>query len=483
MTDDSDDRTSTGVAGLDEVLGGGLIPGRSYMLRGRPGTGKSLLALAYLIDGVERGEDCLFVALEETEADIRRNAAAVGLDIDGIAVLDLTPDSSAFTDDETYAVFDPGTVEERSLTDAITERVRELEPTRVVIDPMTQLRYLAPDEYQLRKQILALTSFLEQVGATLVFTTQATSTHSDEDFQFMADGVIELGDTGSGRTVSVPKFRGSGTRSGTHTLRIRDSGLSVYPELEPSHHHRPFASESIPSGIPEFDEQLHGGIERGTVSIISGPTGVGKTTTGAQFMKEAAGRGERSAIYLFEEDERTFLERCTAVNIPVDRMVERETLSIEEIEALEYTPQEFANTVRTDVEESDTQLVMIDGINGYELSIRGDEHTFRSELHRLCRYLKNMGVTVVLIEEVATVTGDFQATEGEISYLADNIVFLRYIEMDGELRKVVGVLKKRTSDFQRSLREFEITQHGIKIGDPLTGLRGILRGTPEQPGE
>ncbi|GGN11176.1 serine/threonine protein kinase [Halarchaeum nitratireducens] len=452
------------------------------MLRGRPGTGKSLLALAYLIDGVERGEDCLLVALEETEADIRRNAAAVGLDIGGITVLDLTPESSAFTDDGTYDVFDPGTVEERSLTETITQRVREVEPTRVVIDPMTQLRYLAPDEYQLRKQILALTRFLEQVGATLVFTTQATSDHSDEDFQFMADGVIEIDNGETGRTISVPKFRGSKTRGGTHTLRIRDSGLSVYPELDPNHH-RPFESESIPSGIPEFDEQLHGGIERGTVTIISGPTGVGKTTTGAQFMKEAAGRGERSAIYLFEEDERTFLERCTDVNIPVDRMIERETLAIEEIEALEYTPQEFANTVRRDVEEAGTQIVMIDGINGYELSIRGDEHTFRSEIHRLCRYLKNMGVTVVLIEEIASVTGDFQATEGEISYLADNIVFLRYIEMDGELRKVVGVLKKRTSDFQRTLREFEITQHGIKIGDPLTGLRGILRGTPEQPSE
>jgi circadian clock protein KaiC len=215
------------------------------------------------------------------------------------------------------------------------------------------------------------------------------------------------------------------------------------------------------------------------VTIISGPTGVGKTTTGAQFMKEAAGRGERSAIYMFEETERTFLTRCSSVNIPVEEMRDRGTLSIEEIEALELSPQEFAHKVRTDVEAKGTQLVMIDGINGYDLSIRGDDSELRRKLHSLCRYLKSVGVTVILIDEVSSVTGEFEVTEGGISYLADNIVFLRHIEMKGELRKVIGVLKKRTSDFERTLRKFQITEHGIAIGEPLTNLRGILQGTPE----
>jgi circadian clock protein KaiC len=215
------------------------------------------------------------------------------------------------------------------------------------------------------------------------------------------------------------------------------------------------------------------------VTIISGPTGVGKTTTGAQFMKEAAGRGERSAIYMFEETERTFLERCASVNIPVAEMRERGTLQVEEIEALDLSPQEFAQQVRTDVEDGGTRIVMIDGINGYSLSIRGDEAALRQQLHSLCRYLKSMGVTVILLDEVSSVIGEFEVTEGRVSYIADNIVFLRHIEMAGELRKVIGVLKKRTSDFQRTLREFEITEHGIRIGDPLTDLRGVLRGTPE----
>jgi circadian clock protein KaiC len=469
----------TGVHGLDEILSGGLIPARSYMVRGRPGSGKSILGLHFLTAGVERGETALYINLEETSADIERNAESLGFDVSGIDFLDLTPESSEFTEEETYDVFNPDEVEGQSLTASITDRVREIEPDRVFIDPMTQLRYLAPDQYQFRKQVLSLTRFFGQSGATLLFTSQAGAQSADDDLQFMSDGVIELGTAETGRTVDVPKFRGSATRSGDHAMRIHDGGIEVYPELRPADHAVDYETETIPSGVPELDQQLHGGIERGTVTIISGPTGVGKTTTGAQFVKEAAGRGERSTIYMFEENERTFLERSAAVNIPVAEMRDRGTLDIEEIEALDLSPQEFANRVREDVENRGTRIVMLDGINGYELSIRGDEAALRRRLYSICRYLTSMGVTVVLLDEVSTVTGEFEVTEGRVSYIADNIVFLRHIEMAGELRKVIGVLKKRTSDFERTLREFEITEHGIKIGEPLTGLRGILQGTPE----
>jgi circadian clock protein KaiC len=468
-----------GVEGLDEVLNGGLLRDRSYMVRGEPGTGKSILGLQFLTAGVEAGETALYVNLEETAADVQRNAASVGLDADGVEFLDLTPESSAFAEDSTYDVFSPAEVEQSSLTETIADRVRDLDPDRVFVDPLTQLRYLAPDQYQFRKQVLSLTRLFGQTGATFLFTSQAGENSPDDDLQFMADGVVELANGESGRTVSVPKFRGSDTRSGRHAVRIGTGGLDVYPELKPGNHRADYEMESISSGVPALDEQLHGGIERGTVTIISGPTGVGKTTTGAQFVKEAAGRGERSAIYMFEEDQRTFLKRCSSVNIPVEEMQERGTLAVEEIEALELSPQEFADRVRRDVEEQDTSLVMIDGINGYDISIRGDETELRRRLHALCRYLKSRGVTVVLVDEVSSVTGEFEVTRDGVSYLADNILFLRHIEMDGELRKVIGVLKKRTSDFQRTLREFEITEHGIKIGDPMENLRGILRGTPE----
>jgi circadian clock protein KaiC len=477
MSEATGERLTTGVAGLDEVLDGGLPARRSYMVRGEPGTGKSILGLEFLAAGTRRSETALFVALEETESELRRNAASLGLAIEDVDVLDLTPASTAFTDDATYDVFEPDEVDGGATVDRIVERVRETDPDRVVIDPLTQLRYLAPDDYQFRTQVLGLTRFFGGRGATLLFTSQAGA-GADPDLQFMADGVIEMHHGATGRTVDVPKLRGSDSRSGVHAMRIESGGLSVYPELRPGDQTE-FEHETVSSGVPALDEQLHGGIERGTVTIVAGPTGVGKTTTGAQFMKEAAGRGERSKIYMFEETERTFLQRCSAVNIPVERMLERGTLSVETVEALERSPQEFAHGVRHDVEANDTRIVMIDGVDGYDLSIRGDEADLRRQLHRLCRYLKRRGVTVVLVATTGSVTGEFRVSEAGVSYLADSVLFLRHIEMEGELRKVIGVLKKRTSGFEHTLREFEITEHGIKIGDPLGELRGILGGTPE----
>ncbi|MCX7681391.1 MAG: AAA family ATPase, partial [Anaerolineae bacterium] len=222
---------------------------------------------------------------------------------------------------------------------------------------------------------------------------------------------------------------------------------------------------------------LHGGLERGTTTLISGASGLGKTTLGLQFMKEAAGRGERSVVYLFEESVETLLARCRSVNIPAEVMMERGTLHLTRIEPLQYTPDEFARLVRYEVEEQGVRIVMIDSVAGYSLSIRGEDLT--AHLHALCKYLTNMGVTVLLTVEVEQIVGDFSATGWGISYLADNIIFMRYLEINGELRKAIGVLKKRLSDFEKTLREIEITRYGIKVGKPLTDLRGILTGTPE----
>jgi circadian clock protein KaiC len=229
-----------------------------------------------------------------------------------------------------------------------------------------------------------------------------------------------------------------------------------------------------------LDELLHGGLERGTVTIVSGPSGVGKTTLGVQFMKEAAGRGERSVVYTFEENPETLTRRCAAINMPMQYMLERETLAVVPIEPLRFAADEFAQLVRHEVEERKARIVMIDSVSGYRLAVRGERgEDLVSHLHGLCKYLSNMGVTVLLINEVEYLTGDFRITEVGISYLADNVIVLRYLEVNGELRKAMGVLKKRLSDFERTLRQIEITRYGIQVGQPLTGLRGILRGNPE----
>jgi len=472
-------RVSTGVSGLDALLHGGLVAGRSYLVRGPPGSGKTVLGYHFLTDGVARGDRALFVNLEEDETDARDNAASLGFDLADVDVLDLSPSSQFFAEDRSYSVFASDEVEGDDFTERIADHVAEREPDRVFVDPVTQFRYLTSDDYQFRKQVISFMRFLEEQDATVMFTSQGGADASDLDLQFMSDGILELGHDGETRHVSVPKFRGSDKESGDHGLAIRGDGLHVYPQLVPGDHRAEFRTEAIASGVDELDALLGGGIERGTISVISGPTGVGKTTTGTQFTAEAARRGERSAVYLLEESAATYRHRSEAVGIPVDEMEREGTLAVEEVEPLTIQPEEFASRVRREVEENDTRVVMIDGIQGYRVSIQGDREDLVRKIHALGRYLRNMGVTVVFVDEVDAVAGEFRATNAGISYLADNVVYLRYLEIDGQLRKVVGVLKKRVGDFERTLREFAITEEGITVGDPLTELRGVLGGDPE----
>ncbi len=347
------------------------------------------------------------------------------------------------------------------------------------VDPLTQLRYLAPDEYQFRKQVLSFMHFLHSEGATVLFTSQNTTPQPDDDLQFMSDGTITLTRDPRERTLEVTKFRGSDFEAGKHSIRIAHGGMSVFPDLIPRQHGREFTDETIPSGVPELDQLLYGGIERGTATIITGPTGVGKTTTGIQFMKEAAGRGERSIVYTFEEGKETLIHRCESISMPVKEMLDRGTLTIEEIEPLELSADEFAHRVRREVEEEDTEIVMLDGIAGYRLSVHGGQDDLTRELHKIGKYMKNMGATLLLINETNAIAGNFEVTDEGVSYLADNILFLRHLEIDGDMRKAIGVLKKRTSDFERTVRQFQLDEYGIRIGEPMTGLRGILNGTPE----
>lgn len=265
-------------------------------------------------------------------------------------------------------------------------------------------------------------------------------------------------------------------------MRLTDNGMVVVPMLIPEEHGRTFDAKPMPSGIPQLDELLHGGLERGTITIITGPTGIGKSTLGAQFMKEAAGRGERSVLYSFEEEVSMLLTRCEAVQIPLRTMIDRGALSVVKVEPLQLTPDEFAGLIRHEVEEKGTSIVMIDSLEGYHLALSGDD--LISHLHALCKYLQNMGVTTLLINEKERIAGAFTATEAGISYLADNIVYLRYLEhhtgSNIELRKTIGVLKKRLSSFDSSLREMEISRYGLKVKEPVTGPTTILNNTPVQ---
>lgn len=473
----SGERLSTGVSGLDEVLNGGYVSGRAYLVRGGPGTGKTTLGMHFLTNGAANGEPVLFITLAETVTQLRRTAEGLGFDVAGISFLDLSPTSEFFAQVQTYDIFSPAEVEREPTTQRIVEQVEALKPQRIFIDSMTQFRYLAADAFQFRKQVLSFLRFLVEQGITVLFTSEHSVEAPDDDLQFMSDGVINLDFSHEQRTLCISKFRGSGFQDGHHSLRLTNAGIQLFPRLIPETFGQAFATEAISSGIPEIDELLHGGIERSTITIVSGPSGVGKSTLGLQFMKEAAGRGERSVIYTFEENKETLLRRAEGVNVAVHIMQERGTLSIVPVEPLHYTPDEFAHLVRQEVEQQQARIVMIDSVSGYRLSVRGDDLT--THLHALCKYLQCRGVAVLLINEVESITGDFRVTEVGISYLADSIIFLRYLEIRGELRRTIGVLKKRMSDFEKTLREFQIGRYGIKVGAPLTQLRGVLTGVPE----
>ncbi|WP_070989670.1 ATPase domain-containing protein [Halofilum ochraceum] len=472
-------RISTGVSGLDEILHGGLIAGRNYLVRGGPGTGKTTLGSHFLRGGDPARN--LFVTLGETETQLRENGRRASLPLDAVSVLDLSPTNDEAGSGQPYNLLESWEVEGGAIHDRVIDYTRQYAPERVFIDSLSQLRYLTPDAFQFRKQALSLLRHLTAAGATVLFTAEVDAGAGDDDLQFLSDGVLELSRLASGRVCAVTKMRGSGFAEGTHYYGLGDGGMSVYPRLVPGNHSRDFVRESFGTGIPRIDSLMQGGIERGTVTVLSGPSGVGKTSLGAHFMRQAARSGERSVIYSFDEGRSTFEHRLEQIGMPIADMLDSGELVFEYIEPLNYNPDRFALRVRDAVERLGVQVVMLDSLSGYRQAVRGDDIAER--IHALCRYLANMGVTVILINETQSVAGsEFRATHDGISYLADSIVLLRYVELEGELRKTIGVLKKRTGDFEKSLRAFEITPEGLQVGEPMRGLQGVLRGVAEKNG-
>jgi len=470
------DRCSTGVPNADRVLDGGLLAESATLLRGAPGAGKTIFGLHFLTaDPADTG---LYINLGEPPAYLHETADRFDRPTDTVDVLDLSPSGDAFHGDSAYDLFHADEVERSPITESIRDRVDRVEPDRVLVDPITELRHLAPDERQFRTQVLGLIDFLKARGVTVVLTSQAASSVPDDDLQFLVDAVIALDVDEHRRTLSVPKFRGSAARRGPHTVTIDDAGMRLWPQLDPERHHRDRSLDELASGVAGLDGLLDGGITMGALTFLSGPTGVGKTTTALQFMTQAARRGEESVLYSFEESPQTMVARAESIGIPLSQLREAGTVAIESIGPNEMTVDEFTARLQQRVEEGAT-VVSIDGVAGFERAFAGDAGDPIDALVAVARYLRNIGVTGLFTNEVHQITGDFYATEQRVSHLADDIVVFRHVEYRGELQKVVGVLKRRTSAVDTGLRLFEVTDEGIVVGEPLSELRGILTGTPD----
>ena len=473
-----DKRVTSGITNLDIILKDGFIPKRNYLIKGKPGTGKTILGLHFLDRKNQKDVDALFISFEESEKQVRSNGSNLGFDMDNIEFLDLSPKSQFFKESKNYSIFSSEEVEQDPINDRIKRAIEDIKPERIFIDSISQFRFLTNDEYQFHKQVLSLMRYLKEEDTTALFSSEASQDNADDDLQFLSDGIILLEKEEKIRHIEVQKFRGSDFHSGKHSMKITDNGIKIFPVFLSKNTERKSLGNKLSSGIPEIDQLLKGGIESSTTTLISGPSGVGKTTLAIQFMKAAAGRGETSIIYAFDENEQTIVKRCSSINIPIDKMIQKGSLSIHQIEPLQYTPEEFFHTVKKEVNEKNAEIVMIDSLSGYKLSL-SKKRDISKMMHILNRSLNRMGISTILTNEIHELTGDFKISDIDISYLADTIIFLRYLEIKGQIRKALGILKNRLSNFERNLREFEITKYGIKVGEPLNKLRGILQGTPE----
>lgn len=466
----------SGIQGLDEILRGGFGTGRMYLVRGRPGTGKTILGVHFLTAGLERDETVLYIHGEESREEILFNASQFGIDLSEAAFLDLGPESDFFTEGRPYDLVDPSELERDQFLQEIHAAIEDIDPERIVFDPITQLRYVESSEYQFRKRILSLMRFLKQRGTTVVATATISGAREySTEVQSMSDGVIELTGDGRQRRIRVVKHRGFGQQDGDHGLAIRDEGLEVFPSLVPDSGERTFDDGYLRSGVDELDALVGGGLETGTVTFLNGPTGIGKTTVGTQFLVAAAEADLPAAAYLFEESPETFTHRAESVGQPVEALRERGTLRIEEVDPLVHSAEEFAHRVSRHVNRDDVGVVLIDGLDGYMLSVQGDESALVRKLHALTRELKRQDVTVIVTNETGAIP-DGTTPGRNLGHLADVILSATHVERDGQLRKAIGALKKRTGEFESTFREFAITSEGLRIGDPLSDVTDVLAG-------
>ncbi|MCG6659779.1 AAA family ATPase [Halomonas campisalis] len=462
------ERISSGVPGLDQILDGGLIARRSYLLRGGPGLGKTTLGLSFLTAAGE-GESTLFIGFQEPEAELRANAATVGLDTRGIEFLSLAPTEEFFTGAQTYDVFAASDVEQAPMVDTVIEAVERIQPQRVFIDSLTHLRLLSADRYQFRQQVVSLLRFLIERGATAVFTSESSVENPDDDLQFLADGIITLEAGTSSPTIKVSKLRGSAVLRGRHEYRVDESGVHVFPRTMPPAQRLTEGAGTVQfrSGNATFDKMLHGGFEDGTITLITGPSGIGKSTMAAMTAAAAAHDGYRAGVYQFEEELDGYLQRLRKLDVDVDGALESGRLAVEQIEPLRYLADEFMANLLARVEEEDIALVVIDSVTGFDMALNPNEAVQRP-LHILAKSLSRRGVTVLLVNENHAFGEEIQISSRDISHLADNVIFFRYVYGGNRLEKLVGILKKRMSDFEHEQRRFAIAPGGFQIGEPAS---------------
>jgi circadian clock protein KaiC len=473
---------SSGVEGLDDIMGGGFPADRLYLIQGKPGVGKTTIALQFLREGVANKEKVLYISLSETRSELEEVARSHGWTLDGIDLYELSSMEDLLGSAADNSVFHPAEIELGETTKALLAVIEDVQPKRVVFDSLSELRLLARDPLRYRRQILSLKQYFGTRNCTVLLLDDLTSEPGDLQLQSIAHGVILLDQIPSNfgvdrRRLRVSKLRGVAFRSGYHDMVMETGGIRVFPRLIASEHRHHSDEALMSSGVPSLDAMIGGGLDRGVSSLFLGPAGSGKSTVMTLFAHAAAQRGEKAALYLFEESPRTLYKRSRALGMDLEGARDRGEIKVQHIDPAELSPGEFVHQVRQDVLSGEVKLIAIDSLNGY-VNAMPDEKFVILQLHELLMFLGQSGVTSILIVSQHGMIGSNMLTPFDASYLADTVLLFRYYEYVGKIRRAMSVVKRRAGEHDRSIRELTFGSEGISVGSTLEQLRGVLSGTP-----
>lgn len=478
-----EERLATGVEGLDHILNGGLPQGHLYLVEGDPGTGKTTLALQFLLAGLKAGEKGMYITLSESKQELEQVAVSHGWKIDEITIYEMIPSDEDLSADSQYTVFHPSEVELADTMTAILKEVAEVDPQRVVFDSLSEFRMLARDPLRYRRQILALKRYFAGRNCTVLLLDDRTAEGSSNDLQLqsIAHGVIKMQslerDFGiKRRRMEVHKLRGSAFREGFHDYTIKTGGIDTYPRLIAAEHKPGFTREAVRSGLKELDDLFRGGIDTGTSTLLIGPAGCGKSTIAVQYAVASAARGEKAIILTFDESLGTLVERAQALGMDPKPHLESGMLEVQQIDPAELSPGEFVARIRRLVDEQNLRMVVIDSMNGF-LNAMPHEQFLAMQLHELLAYLGQQGIATLLTMAQHGFIGTTN-TPIDVSYLADTVLLFRYFERSGSVRQALSVVKKRSGPHERTIRELIFGNGMIKVGPPLAEFEGILGGSP-----
>ncbi|MGP7794516.1 ATPase domain-containing protein [Sphingomonas sp. CLY1604] len=480
------EQAALGIAGLDDILAGGLARSRVYLLEGSPGTGKTTIAMQFLMEGARAGEPVLYITLSETDVELRASAESHGWSLDGIDIYELVPPESLLDEQQQQSLLYSSDLELGETTKGIFDAIERTKPVRVVLDSLSEIRLLAQSSLRYRRQVLALKHYFAQHNITVLMLDDLTAEQHDKTVHSVAHGVIRLEELApeygaDRRRLRVIKYRGRRFRGGFHDMAIHTGGVRVFPRLVSAEHRREFSREMLTSRSAELNALLGGGVERGSSILILGPAGTGKSLLTLTFVATAIARGEKAAMFVFDEELGLLIERAKGLGFDLQSMVDQDLLVLEQVDAAELTPGEFSERVRTCVEVHGARTVVVDSLNGYQAAMPG-ETALVLHMHELLQFLNRQGATTFLTVAQHGLVGDMRSPV-DVTYLADTVVLLRYFEALGRVRRAISVVKKRTGAHEDTIREYRIDGRGVTLGEPLTNFQGVLRGVPTMVGD